>query len=88
MLPAAAWKHARGAAALETIRMPDIRASHPPAAFRASVFRLLLGAIGLLGLMLHRALATVVQDGLIAAIVVLVTVVPLACFCGSSRRGT
>ena len=68
--------------------MPDIRASHPPAAFRTSVFWLLLGAIGVLGLMLHRAVATVVQDDLIAAIVVLVIVVPLASFCGSPRRGT
>jgi len=67
---------------------PDFRASRPPAAFRASVFWLCLGAIALLGLMLHRALATVVQDGLIAAIIVLVLVVPLASFCGSSRRGT
>jgi hypothetical protein len=68
--------------------MPDIRASRPPAALRASVFWLLVGAIGLLGLMVHRVLATVVQDGLIAAIIMLVMVVPLASFCGGSRRGS
>jgi hypothetical protein len=67
--------------------MPDIRASRPPAAFRASAFWLFLAAIGLLGLMVHRALATAVQDDLIAAIMILVMVVPLTSFCGSSRRG-
>jgi hypothetical protein len=67
--------------------MPDIRASHPPAAFQAPVFWLLLGATGALGLILHRALATLFQDGLIAAIVMLVIVLPLSSFCGRSRRG-
>lgn len=76
------------AAALETVMIPDTRASRAAAAFRASVFWLLLGAICLLGLMVHRALATVVQDGLIAAIMDMVMVVPLASFCGTSRRGT
>lgn len=68
--------------------MADISTSHPPTAFRASVFWLVSGATGLLALSLYRALASVVQDGLIAAIVVLVIVVPLASFFGSSRRGT
>jgi hypothetical protein len=68
--------------------IPHTRASRPAGAFRASVFWLLLGTFGLLGLMVHRALATVVQDGLIAAIMDMMMVVLLASFCGSARRGT
>ena len=68
--------------------MPNIRASRLRATFRAALFWLVVGAIALLGLPVHRALAAVVQDGLIAAIMILVMVVPLASFCGSSRRGT
>jgi hypothetical protein len=68
--------------------MADIRTSYPPTGFRAPVFWLLLGAMGLLGLMLYRALASAVQDGLIAAIVLLLIAGPLASFFGTSRRGT
>ena len=76
------------AAAPETIMMPDKRASRPPAAFKSFCFLTALGVIGLLGLMVHRALATVVQDSSIAAIMILVVILPLASFFGSSRRGT
>ena len=68
--------------------MADIRRRHALTAFRAHSSWLLLGATGLLGLMLYRALASIVQDGLIAAMVVLVIAVPLSSLFGTSRHGT